>query len=756
MSEVQFEAAQPRQLAGLGAIMVPVFTATLFLSAFLLFSVQPYFTKIVLPKLGGSPGVWSVAMVFFQSMLLLGYGYAHLLIRYFSSRNSSLIHLGVMLVAFIALPIAIPENWSDVPNSGQVPWLIGLFTVTVGLPFFAVSANGPLLQAWFSRTDHPYAKDPYFLYAASNIGSFASLFLYILFFEPLFAVKTQSLLWSGGFGILAIGIAFCAMFVLRSRANYEINRNISEFAATKPTTKDRLSWIGLAAIPSALLVAVTSFVSTDVASAPFLWVIPLALFLATFVIVFAKRQIVSPVLLEKLLIPAILVGLITLFQQIQVPGWLNILFHYSLFFLVALVAHGAMAAKRPAASHLTEFYFLMSVGGLIGGVFTSLVAPVIFVKIAEYPLLLIISLFASKEVARIGFRSGVMVVALALSMIFVLDGSWREFIPNSKAVLVLILCLILVNLAVFQVMKERAYQQGGLMLALTFLVFLNFQIEHPLFKERSFFGVTTVLDSEELGIRILQHGTTVHGAVRLGSGDGGLDSPRPEPLTYYHFDSGMARSIAAMRERRNGIIENVGVVGLGSGSLACYKQSGENWDFYEIDQLMIDLAKRKDVFGFVPNCAPDSRMIVGDARLTLGKEPAGKYDLLIIDAFSSDSIPVHLLTVEAMKLYRSKMKEDGLLVMHISNRHMNLAPVLAANAEELGLQARVGSVTGDNYPPQTKKLKSLVAFISRNDVELGSLSQDKNLELTKANGFTAWTDDYSNILAAMMLQKQED
>ncbi len=504
-----------------------------------------------------------------------------------------------------------------------------------------------------------------------------------------------------------------------------------------------------------MLVAVTSFVSTDVASAPFLWVIPLALFLATFIIVFAKRQVIAPKTLEKFLVPAVLVGLVSCIPQLQIPGWLNIAFHYSLFFLVALVAHGAMAAKRPAAIHLTEFYLLMSVGGLVGGVFTSLIAPVLFVKIAEYSLLLVVSLFASREISRIGLKSSAMVVALAFSVIFVLDGSWQEYIPNSKVILVLLISIILIGLMFILLVKYRAFQQSGLMLALTFFLFLNFQIDQPVFKERSFFGVTTVLGSKASGLRTLQHGTTVHGAVKLGNNEGELGSSRPEPLTYYHYNSGMARSISAMRARRNGTIENVGVVGLGSGSLACYKQAAETWDFYEIDQLMIDLASRKDIFGFVPNCALDSRMIVGDARLTLGREADKKYDLLIIDAFSSDSIPVHLLTVEAMQLYRSKMKSDGLLVMHISNRHMDLAPVLAANSKELGLQARVGSVTGDDFPKETMKLKSTVAFITKNDEELGDLANDPNLELIKPDQVAPWTDYYSNILSAMMMGGKE-
>ena len=339
-------------------LILPAYTLAIFVSAFLLFSVQPLFAKMVLPKLGGSPAVWSVAMVFFQTMLLAGYLYAHLLTRFLSLRNASLIHMGVMITAFVFLPLAIPEGWTNPPESGQSIWLLGLFTMAVGLPFFAVAANSPLLQAWFSKTGHAHAADPYFLYGASNIGSFASLILYIVAFEPTMAVTSQSLAWTAGFALLAIMIGFAAMLA-SPRAGSEVR------TVQKPSTikvqegslwRQRLTWIALAFIPSGLLVAVTAHMSTDVAAAPFLWVIPLALFLLTFVVAFARKPIIgvkgaarvvfvlSPVLLLKLA-----------FGDISYP-WLMLPAHLVFFFFAALLAHSLLVAQRPRAERLTEFY----------------------------------------------------------------------------------------------------------------------------------------------------------------------------------------------------------------------------------------------------------------------------------------------------------------------------------------------------------------------------------------------------------------
>ncbi len=377
--------------------VLPVMAATIFLSAFLLFSVQPFFTKMVLPQLGGSPAVWSVAMVFFQAVLLAGYGYAHLLTKNLTLKTAVYVHLAVLIVAAAALPIAIPEAWRKPPEEAQAVWLIGLFCVSVGLPFFAVSANSSLLQSWFSRTGHAQAHDPYFLYGASNIGSFASLILYIVLFEPLATLPEQNALWSVGFLLLMALIGLSGYLSVSLRATSSLSAfeavpcaSVSNLAGAQ--WRERLAWIGYAFVPSALLVAVTAHVQTDVAAAPFLWLVPLALFLLTFVIVFQKRPFIPHWLVERVAPILIIALLYFTLNPVHSSLVVQIFAHFLTFFAAALCAHGALAARRPDAARLTEFYFCMSVGGVLGGVFSSLIALHIFTWIAEYPLLLIVSL----------------------------------------------------------------------------------------------------------------------------------------------------------------------------------------------------------------------------------------------------------------------------------------------------------------------------------------------------------------------------
>ena len=388
----------PRGLSS-GRGLLAAYTATIFLSAFLLFSVQPMFAKLVLPRLGGSPGVWSVAMVFFQSMLLLGYAYAHLLTSRLSLKTASLVHIGVMLVSVLALPLSIPEGWGTPPESGQTLWLLGLFAVGVGLPFFAVSANGPLLQAWFARSGHAHAADPYFLYGASNVGSFASLILYIILIEPQFGLLNQTVLWSAGFLLLALALMLCAILVVRRVAEApEVSAATTSTLSEAPTWSTRLLWIALSFIPSGLLVAVTAHISTDIAAAPFLWVIPLALFLLTFVLAFQREQWLPETLLRKMVPFAAAAILIEMSLSLVLNTVVTVSFHLSFFFLAALYCHTRMVDSRPKAAHLTEFYLFMSLGGVLGGIFASLVAMHLFDTIFEYPILIAAALLARKSI----------------------------------------------------------------------------------------------------------------------------------------------------------------------------------------------------------------------------------------------------------------------------------------------------------------------------------------------------------------------
>lgn len=729
--------------------VLPLYAFTIFLSAFMLFSVQPFFAKMVLPILGGSSSVWSVAMVFFQGVLLAGYGYAHLITSRLSLRNAVIIHGAVLLAAFAVMPIAVPAGWAEPPNSGQALWLLGLFAIAVGLPFFAVSANGPLLQAWFARTGHVHAKDPYFLYGASNIGSFASLLLYIALFEPMLTVSSQSVSWTVGYAVLALSIVACAVVVLRTVSTSGIDDEAvrkEDAAPAPPTVRHKLVWASLAAVPSGLLVAVTAHISMDIAAAPFLWVVPLALFLLTFVFAFARRPFFSIDQLSRIL--PTLAGLIFLDMVVGtlMPVWLSLSLHLVFFFFAALLAHSVLVSRRPAVAHLTGFYFWMSLGGVLGGAFTTLVAPQLFNWIAEYPLLVIAALLcrpslhrANDSGLRILVMSGLLV---ALLMNNPLLGEWLR--PDNAGVYALAIFVLALSAAIAALRSESLHL---FMLSLIGGLFFAMQSTSAVLEaERSFFGVVKAFVSGDGNYHIMAHGTTRHGAMRIP-----VAGPRPVPVAYYHPSGGIAVSLFAAQEKIAGRPLQIGVVGLGTGSLLCHRKPNEEWTIFEIDQAVVDVASNPSLFRFVSDCGHDDPIIIGDARLTLAKEPDGKFDYLLIDAFSSDSIPIHLLTVEALELYRSKLKPDGILAFHISNRYMELRSVIAAIASRVGMEGRAGRF---DPPAETKPGELInpteVAVLANSEAALGKIRGDPRWQPLDERGTTAWTDDYSNLLTAIL------
>lgn len=680
------------------AATLPVFIATIFTSAFLLFGIQPMFAKMVLPKLGGSPGVWSVAMVFFQSVLLLGYAYAHFLVARLSLRRAALVHIAVMaLVLVVSLPIHIAPGFARPPQEGEVFWLFALFAASVGLPFFAVAANGPLLQAWFSRTGHSHASDPYFLYAASNIGSFLALIAYPFAIEPLLPLALQAKAWTWGFGLLLAGIAGCAGLAIGSgRADVSAAARAEPVAAT--TNGQRFAWMALAFVPSGLLVAVTAHISTDVAAAPLLWVIPLALFLLTFVIVFQRRPILPHRWMLHLQIALIVMFAVdTAFRPIE--GWgFALSLSLGLFFVTAMVAHGELVRRRPDASRLTEFYLWMSFGGVLGGLFAGLLAPLLFNAVIEYPILLVAGLLCRPGLISLntprGLRYGLGVLtAVLLAGVIVNDHQRTDSI-------------------------------------------------------RSFFGINRVYETADGRFRRLSHGTTVHGVQRLLNDDGSAVSGRPEPLSYYFTGGGIAEGIEALRRAKGGALGSVAAVGVGTGSLACQISPGEDWRFYEIDARVVALATDPAKFSFVSQCAPRVPFVIGDARLTLADAADGGFDLIVIDAFSSDAIPVHLLTREALGLYLSKLTPHGALLFHISNRNMDLAPVVAATAREHGLVTWLSPSKQTPELMRENKFPPVVAMVARNASDL-QFAPNKTWPVQDGTTVKPWRDDYADIISAI-------
>ena len=726
-------------------LLMLVFAGTLCLSAFLLFSIQPFFTKMLLPRLGGSPAVWSVAMVFFQAMLLAGYAYAHALSKVSTIKAAALVHGAVLLTAFIVLPIAIPSGWERAPETGQAIWLLGLFTTAVGLPFFAVSANGALLQAWFSRSSHPQARDPYFLYGASNIGSFASLILYIIMIEPMLTIPQQSLAWTVGYGALVVLIMACAFLLVRGRPKAASDVR-AEPVASQARAAAVLKWIALGFIPSGLLVAVTAHITTDVASAPFLWVLPLALFLLTFVLAFKAKPFIPVPLLAAVLPILAAIVIASLFLRFGLPVWAPLILHVVFFFLAALYCHSILYGIRPEASSLTAFYLAMSFGGVLGGAFASLIAPLTFNWVAEYPILIAAVLLVRPwrlSWVKLQWVLIGAVFALLLGMLARASVSATQ-LPQTAALL--LVCTV-VLMALVQFRWKNAYL--GFVGALIPLAFLYQNASPQLFRERSFFGVIEVNQSFDGQVNRLSHGTTLHGAERVADANGAPVKGTPVPLTYYHAKSGIATTIKAVQDAAAGVANGrFGVVGLGAGSVACYARPGEAWTFYEIDKVVVDAARNNKLFRFIDACGLRMPIVLGDARLTVAAEPDRSFDYLLIDAFSSDSIPTHLMTRESLALFRQKVTDDGLLVFHISNRYLELPSVMAAIARDLGLPIRIGEFPGD--PSLAMSTNSTVALLTTNQDVLRAFDTDPRWTTPQAGTTEPWTDDYSNIFAALM------
>jgi hypothetical protein len=733
-----------RRPAATGALMLATFTAALFVSALLLFAVEPMFTKLVLPRLGGSPAVWSVAMVFFQAMLLAGYGYAHALTRNFNLRNGAIVHLVLLAATTLVLPIGVAEGWGRPPSNGQALWLIGLFAVSVGLPFFAVAATGPLLQAWFSRSGHRHAADPYFLYGASNLGSFAALILYPVLFEPAFTLSTQGFLWSLGFvGLIAL-IGASALLVL-GRSDGKPGRAILAPAAA-PGWRDRLAWTGLAFVPSALLVAVTAHISTDIAAAPFLWVIPLAIYLLTFVIAFQRRPIIPHGLALRAL-PIAIAPVAVLIAGGGTGGLVLIIAHLGFFFVAALACHGEMVRLRPPAGRLTEFYLWMATGGVLGGIFSGLVAPQVFSTVLEYPVLVVASLAAlpglrAMALGALSRHLGIVAALVAVALVLALAG-WR---PDFNTY---VLSLCIAGLIVIVLRDRPAIQLGSVIGLIVLGGAYQPQLDDTK-NFRSFFGVNKVAETTDGRFRLLIHGTTLHGAERIRNDDGTPYEGRPELTTYYAPGSPLDQVVSAARSARGGLA-HVATVGLGTGSMACFAEPPEDWRFYEIDSEVVRIARDPTLFRFLSACTPDAPIIVGDARLTLSDEPDGLFDLIVVDAFSSDAVPVHLLTREAIAGYFAKLAPGGVLAFHISNQYMDLAPVVAASAAANGLVGMIGRSASMARDPVTFRTGSIVAVMVRQWSDLAGLAATPGwTPMAPDPTVRVWTDDYSNILSAMV------
>ncbi len=740
------EAAKKSQIALVRPrTALAVFGVSLFSSALLMFLLQPMFAKMALPRLGGTAAVWSLALVFFQGVLLLGYAYAHLIVRFLSLRSGVILHVLVMAAAVVSLPISISAHWDMPPESGEAFWLMGLFASSVGLPFFAISANAPLLQTWFSRSGHAQSHDPYFLYGSSNAGSFAALIAYPLLVEPLLGLGPQTHLWSAGYIVLVAMVGTCG-FLAATAVSAEASAAPAAGAGRGATWWNRLSWVALSFVPSGLLVGTTAHMATDLVSAPFMWVVPLALFLLTFVITFAARPIIPhSFVIERLGIVIAPLCLFALSPATQI--WL-VPVHLLCVFALMMACHGELVKLRPAAHQLTEFFLLMSVGGVLGGMFASLLAPNIFDSVVEYPLLIIAG-FAVVGLVRSGGRmSGRFFASLAL-IPAVLLAIWLAGDSTALKHGVMLGWLLFATVLLLMTSRDQL-AQAVILLTAMFIYQTVSKSPAPIFQSRSFYGVLSVYPAQDGRYHLLAHGTTKHGSQMMKDENGLRPTNNPEPQAYY-YDKGPFGSIIRHMREDGRKLDNVAIVGLGTGAMLCHALPGENWSFYEIDPHVVEIAEDPNYFTFLRDCGP-SRIVLGDGRLKLATEPDQAFDLIVLDAFSSDSVPAHLMTAEALDLYMKKLKPGGMVVFHVSNRFMELGSIIGGAAGAKGYSAWYNALDLKYWTPDPARfdMRPYLAVVTRKPEDARALAADPAWhQATPDKSAPPWTDDYSNILGAI-------
>jgi spermidine synthase len=723
----------------------------LLLSAFLLFCVQPMIAKMILPLLGGSPSVWNTCMVFFQAELLAGYYYVHLITSLTGFRRQAVVHAGLLLLPILVLPFSITpqEARSLSPDANPTGWLLGLLLVTVGGPFFVLSASAPLLKRWFSLTSHPAAKDPYFLYGSSNFGSMLGLLGYPLFIEPRFRLVHQSRGWAVGYGCLVVLVWACAAMAWRfgaAAASGAVDGSI-DTGPERLGIRRRLWWIALAFVPSSLMLGVTTYIATDLASVPLLWVIPLALYLLSFILVSARRPVIPHAWMCRLLPLLVALSLTVILFEATHPFWVIIPIHLVMFFVAAMVCHGELLIDRPMVGKLTSFYLCMSVGGVLGGLFNALVAPVVFDRVVEYPLAIVLAALC-RPVPRTAVETPrerqldlllpLGIGALTVGLILGVQALHPEM--DRMGLTLMFGAPMLLWYHTLHRPLRFGLGVGAIMLASGLSPSVH---GHVLHRERDFFGVVRVTRSPDAAYNLLLHGSTIHG---LQSRE---PSRRREPLTYYHR-TGPAGQIFQAVPRRN-----VAVVGLGAGSLTSYAGPGQRWTYYEIGPAIERIARDPRYFTYLRDCrASTLEVVLGDARLQLRTAPEVGYGLIVLDAFSSDAIPMHLLTREALGLYRRKLTPDGAIAFHISNRFLDLAPVLGALARDSGLVSRVRyDINPSVAEQQMGKSPSIWLVMAHRDADLGPLATDPVWVAPRVRpDEPVWTDDFSNIIEHFVIR----
>jgi spermidine synthase len=747
-----FEKPISRKLRFSQTSTIVLFAITLFVSAALLFSVEPMVAKMLLPLLGGTPAVWNTCILFFQAALLAGYAYAVFASK-LSYRKQVILQLLLMALAFVSLPIGISATWvNSVPTSSNPSiWLLTCLAAIVGLPFFILSSNGPLLQKWFADTgSSKSASDPYFLYSASNAGSLLALLSYPSVIEPLFTLRMQSRLWTGGYALMLLLLGMCAVMVWRLKPKITTEPQTSQFADpqlsdnahTRLSGWRRFRWLLLAFVPSSLMLGVTNYISTDIAAVPLLWIIPLALYLLTLILAFARRQVI-PLRISTLLLPiGTIVFLTNYLLDAPMDSKLIIAFNLIYFFIAALTCHQLLAADRPSAKHLVEFYFWLSLGGVLGGVFNALLAPVIFKSVAEYPLVMLMAcLFLpraseekqSRRERRMDYVLPAIILLVALLAGFALDALDAPRLPR---------VLMALAAPAFFLFRKQPLRFVLCLAALMFsATIVKTVTDNTLHASRNFFGVLRVTSDADNSMHSFFHGSTTHGRQ--------FTSPerRCEATSYYHRSGPLSQVFTAFQSSKTS--KEVAIVGLGIGGTGAYALPDERWSFYEINPDVVTVARTPEFFTYINECtSAPFNIILGDARLRIREARDGSYGLIVLDAFTSDAIPVHLVTQQAVDLYLSKLAPGGFLVFNISNRNLDLSSVMADLAASRNLHCLGLYDVTQSQPPIRGKDPSVWVVMTRTRDDAADLPNSSFVRpLTRSSDQSVWTDDFSNVLS---------
>lgn len=734
--------------------------AATFLGASLGFAVQPIVSRQLLPRLGGSASVWNTTLVFFQAVLLGGYLLTHLTSTRLSPRAQALAHVGLLVAAVALLPVAIPKSWQAPTQGNPVWWQLGVLAITVGLPYLAVATTSPLVQRWFSLGQSSGASDPYFLYAVSNIGSFTGLLAVPLVLDRTMPITTQARWWTAAY----VAFVLCCVAVVwlvrpdrpdtTTQSSAPTDEPIVQPEATTAMPKEtlattggsgqvaaplrwsRLRWIVLAFVPSSLIMGVTSHITTDVASVPLLWVVPLGLYLLTHVLAFARHQLPER---TRLALAALAVGAALTENFIDYTRFpFDLAPHLAALFFVGLACHGRLADTRPPASRLTSFYLSISIGGLLGGMFNAIVSPIVFSTVIEYPLVLSIALLVlgglGRSLGRLVWRRVDLVAfSAAVPLAFATAKVARSLVDRP----VILVCLV-ASAAMVAVLARQGLVATCIVGTIAVLA-MSDATSASIRNVRGFYGAIRV--EEDGTFRQLVHGTTIHGYQFL-------DPTKKNRPTSYYAELGPLGQMMTQRISERGGVGTVGVIGLGVGTVAAYGRPGDSITYYEIDPLIVELAEDPSMFSYLSDSEAEISIVVGDGRRRI-EQSTQRYDEIVLDAFSSDSIPVHLLTVEAFEIYREKLAADGVLAVHISNRYLDLEPVVAAIADELGMAVVTGNFSADEGQEAEGATGADWLLLARDRRTLDPYRGGIWRESRRDPSIRAWTDDRSDLLAVL-------